>query len=152
MSRPSLAWSLPLLLVACGDDGDRTCTAQGCGGGLFSVPLVTESGQPASARGELRRGRTDPVVTRFNCGGGRDADEVACPGGRIGIPSFAGPGPVFEMRFQRPDGSFTDWQIVNLHIEAITDPEFNGPGCPCTWYEASPDPVVVPAAVMLSTP
>ena len=150
MSWRSLARSLPLLLVACGDD-DRTCTAMACGSGDFGVSLVTDGGQPASARGEYRRGRTDPVVTRFNCDDDRAADEVACTGGRVGLPSFAGPGLVFEMRFQRPDGSLTEWQIVNLHIESVTDPDFNGPGCPCTWYEARPDPVIVPADVLMSS-
>jgi hypothetical protein len=143
----SFVWSLPCLLVACGND-DRSCTAAACGGGSFAVSLVTESGRPASVRGEFRRGRTNPIVTRFNCGDGREADETACPGGIIGMPSFAGPGPVFEVRFQRPDGAFTEWQIVDLRIESVTDPDFNGPGCPCTWYEAQPEPVVVPAAAI----
>src|SRR5262245_50283008 len=144
-----LAGSLAVLIVGCGDD-DRSCTAKGCGGSI-ELPLVTESGQPATARGEYRRGRTDPVVTRFNCSDARAADEAACAGGVIHMDGFPGPGPVFELRFQRPDGTFTDWQIVDLKIEAITDPEFNGPGCPCTWYEGRPDPVVVPADVLLPT-
>ena len=124
----------------------------GCGGGSFTVPLVTEGGEPASGvRGEYRRGRTNPTVTRFNCGDDRATDEAACAGSSISIPSFAGPGPVFELRFRGPDGSFTEWQAVDLRIESITDPDFNGPGCPCSWYEARPEPVVVPAAALASS-
>jgi hypothetical protein len=33
--------------------------------------------------------------------------------------------------------------------ESHTDPDFNGPGCPCSWDEITLDPVVVPAGARL---
>jgi hypothetical protein len=39
-----------------------------------------------------------------------------------------------------------------LDITTHTEPEFNGPGCPCTWYTATAEPFVVPANALLSAP
>ena len=54
-----------------------------------------------------------------------------------------------ELRYQRADGSFTDWQAIDLPLEAETDPDFNGPDCPCTWYRARAEPRVVPTDVLV---
>jgi hypothetical protein len=144
-----LACMMPLSLAACGSD-DRSCTAVACVG-LVEVPLVTESGQPASARGELRSRQTDPDVQRFNCNDDRAPDEQPCPGGIILIQATSGTPPALELRFQRPDNSFTDWQLVDLAIEPITNPDFNGPGCPCTSYEGHPNPITVPTTALIPT-
>jgi hypothetical protein len=56
---------------------------------------------------------------------------------------------VYELRFARADGSMTPWQVVPLELERKTDPDFNGPGCSCSWYIAQPASVTVPADARL---
>jgi hypothetical protein len=55
-----------------------------------------------------------------------------------------------EVRFELQDGSMSEWQVVSLELSKHTDPDFNGPGCSCTWYSATVAPVVVPANAKLA--
>jgi hypothetical protein len=123
------------------------CGEAQCSGSI-SLPLVTEAGEPASVRGELV---LDGVPRAFDCSPTRapNDDTLPCPGGVIGWPS-APPGPMhIELRYRRVDGSFTDWQASDLALETETDPDFNGPDCPCTWYTATAEPRIVPADALV---
>jgi hypothetical protein len=55
------------------------------------------------------------------------------------------PDSIAELRFGLDDGSFTQWQPLELDFQRHTDPDFNGDGCSCTWYDASAL-VIVPGA------
>jgi hypothetical protein len=115
------------------------------------VQLTDDSGTPVAARGEYRTNRNSETRA-FDCSvtpesSNLDAD---CSDGRVtAFPLSAEPGTALQFRFELAGGSFTAWQGVPLDYESETDPDFNGPGCPCTWYNATSDPVVVPAEARL---
>lgn len=142
-SRVGLGAWLVLVPLGCGDD-TRSCTAQGCDDTLV-VSLVTDAGAPATTRGELRFDQAEAAP--FNCAPENEAEALRCEGGRLQFSRTEG---VFEVRFALGDDAFTDWQVVDLDIQPVTDPDFNGPGCPCTWYEGRPV-VVVPDSAMIPT-
>lgn len=52
----------------------------------------------------------------------------------------------YQVRFQLPDGGWSDWLVVSLEVTEVTDPDFNGDDCPCTWREASGSIEVPPEA------
>lgn len=131
-----------------------------------SLSLVDEFGQPASARGETRTSQAPLATQPFDCnldrGPSGRADGPGWP-----FPADAGPGaacqdgivkpPVFtlnprdtvDVRFELADGSISDWQPVDIELTKHTDPDFNGPDCPCTWYDGTAAPIVVPADARL---
>ncbi len=139
------------LLAGCSDD-PLTCTLADCGGSLPSTQLVDDMGQPALARGEQRT-RQMPSPLFFDCTvtlmSPGPPGQVACENGVIFVGDNAYPGNDVELRFELPDGSFTEWQEVELSYTSHTDPDFNGPGCSCTWYTATATPVLVPALARL---
>jgi hypothetical protein len=49
-----------------------------------------------------------------------------------------------EVRFELPGGELGEWQPVALEVTSDTDPDYNGPGCACTTYSGSAEPIVVP--------
>jgi hypothetical protein len=128
-----------------------------CAGILSDIVLVDEAGEPASARGEYRSSNswssTGPA--RFDCTAG-PADAASarpCVEGRVAVGSVdMQPDARAEVRFELRDGSWSEWQSLALDITSHTDPEFNGPGCPCTWYTATAAPIVVPAEARLPAP
>jgi hypothetical protein len=114
-------------MFGCSDD--HACTSMACGG-EFVVALVDDAGLPLAAHGEFRntRGTTTFKTEKF------------------GWVDFAlSPNDAAEIHFELADGSFTPWQSIEFEFERHTDPDFNGPGCSCSWYDAS-SKVVVPAA------
>jgi hypothetical protein len=64
-------------------------------------------------------------------------------------PLYRGPGSTIEVRFELANGGWTEWQPVALTFERHTDPDFNGPGCECSWYTATAEPILVPAGAQL---
>lgn len=140
-----------LALTACPDDDTRTCTAADCSSPETSLLVADESGAPVAARGEHRLSQDGEVgpAQAFDCGPNPDAGVARCVGGTSSVGVRFAPGAVFEVRFLRADGSWSDWQQVPLSLSEHTDPDFNGPGCPCTWYVAAPLSVTVPADARL---
>jgi hypothetical protein len=59
------------------------------------------------------------------------------------------PGTASEVRFEVANGAWSEWQEVVLDLTERTDPDFNGPGCPCTWYTATARAIVVPVDARL---
>lgn len=130
------------------DDSDRSCTGAECGSPGTFVLLRDDAGAPVLARGERRvsRGADIGVPQPFDCRSTPDAGQPTCSEGSLPLFEFnLSPSLVYELRFTRADGSFTPWQAVPLELEQVTDPDFNGPGCACSWYKAEPASVIVPA-------
>jgi hypothetical protein len=125
------------------------------GGEAIEIALVDEAGAPVAARGELRGlGSQEPA--RFDCFDDPSASEaeVSCNDGLL-YPSFVydlTPDTRVDLRFVLADGSWTEWQRLDLDVTSHTDPDFNGPGCACTWYEATTSPIVTPAAARTTSP
>lgn len=152
------AWR-PLALGACAiasacDDRPHECASGACGGELPEVALVDEAGNSVTARGEQRSADyPDTAALVFDCSPPDAGQTSLCSEGRVVLSVFqAHPGTRVELRFQLQDGSWSDWRVLPLDITAHTDPEFNGPGCPCTWYTAMPAPIVVPVEARLPAP
>jgi len=101
-----------------------------------------------AARGEQRitRGSGAGEPQAFGCSPAEDAGAAPCTDGVLIFSDFnLSPDVIYELRFARSDGSYTPWQRVALEPQKHTDADFNGSGCPCSWYEAEPVSVVVPA-------
>jgi hypothetical protein len=140
------------LLAAC---GDQTCSAALCSGSALQLPLVDEAGASVPARGEYRTNRELPEQRPFDCTVGpraSDFDSDCNDNVVLAAPLYRGPGSTVEVRFQQADGSRTEWQDVALTFEYHTDPDFNGPGCGCSWYTAVAEPIIVPAGARLTEP
>lgn len=151
-ARCSLALGACLAAGACANDDTLTCTLADCGGTLGDIVLVDEAGEPAAARGEYRRSNApEPATpTPFDCSPAAAGRPSPCDGGRLS-PAVDGiqPDTSVEMRFRLHDDSWSAWQPLALDITSHTDPDFNGPGCECTWYTATAAPIVVPAEARL---
>jgi hypothetical protein len=143
------------LLVGC-DSGFRACGEAGCGGNGFTLlEFVDDQNQPTGTRGEYRVTRTrggeiqGPVPFACSAGapGARDAGPSSdnCRGAQVELAGDLEPGAVVEARFDLAQGGQTEWLALQLDFTQHTDPEFNGPGCPCSWFEAQARPFVVPA-------
>ena len=147
----------PLLataLVAGCSDAARTCNDMGCISEMPNTRLVDDTGQPVLARGEQRTSQS-PTPVSFDCTASLatplPAGQVTCRNGLVSPVDYAYPGNTVELRFELADGSFSEWQQVELSYESQTDPDFNGPGCPCTSYTATATPLVVPASARIAT-
>lgn len=103
--------------------------------------------KPVLAKGEYRAGErnTNNFTVSFDCDPATAGKNYACLDGELQV------GPVWtedfflDVRFELPDGTFTEWQDVPLEITSETDPDFNGEGCACTSFSAEAEPVVVPS-------
>jgi hypothetical protein len=134
-----------VIASAC-DVGPHECASASCRGNVPEVALVDEAGNPSAARGEQRSADyPESSATAFACEPGDAGQPTLCPDGQLLLSVFGErPGTRVELRFQLRDGSWSDWRVLDLDITSHTDPEFNGPGCPCTWYTATAEPLVVP--------
>jgi hypothetical protein len=145
-------WMLGAWMAIAGCEDTRTCTLVECTGGPLEIALVDEAGAPVAARGELRGlGSVEPA--RFDClDDPRGSEvEVSCDDGLL--PPFVynlAPDTRVGLRFALADGSWTEWKRLDLDVSSHTDPDFNGPGCSCTWLEATTPPVVAPAAARIT--
>ncbi|HTV20013.1 MAG TPA: hypothetical protein VMG12_15115 [Polyangiaceae bacterium] len=153
-----LALAFTLAVAGCGDDLPHECTSASClGGAPPAVELVDDAGNPAAPRGELRS--TGPwnalEVAAFDCS--RPPSVGGPPprcdaGGVLTLSNEVRPDWRLELRFALLDGAWSEWRRVLLDISSHTEPEFNGPGCPCTWYSATAEAIVVPAEARLLAP
>jgi hypothetical protein len=142
------------LLVACGDEEEqpRSCTAAGCGGASLPVAFVADAETLSSLKGEFRQSEMPERLLRFHCGQAEDDLELPCADGRVDLGvTPVWPGVTVEVRFAIAGGGRSDWQKVVLNLSERTLEDFNGPGCPCTYYQANPDPVTVPGAASLDS-
>jgi hypothetical protein len=116
------------------------------------LAFVDESGVPVTASGE-RRTTSYPEPRAFTCAGQEALDGGSCGGGLVRFAPVGGNGitrqDVLELRFLLSNGSFSEWQPVPFDAEGHTDPDFNGPGCPCSWDDITFDPLLVPAGARL---
>jgi len=138
-----------LLVSAC---GTPSCVLLACGSGPTTVFLRDDGGAPVIARGERRARWGDDLlpVQEFDCRPGANVGSEPCVDGTFTMHvTYLSPDLTVELRFARPDGTFTPWQPIPLLLEPHTDPDFAGPDCPCTWYEAEPATVIVPAEARL---
>jgi hypothetical protein len=135
---------LHALFAGCGES--RECTLKGCRGPEVSVELVDDAAKPVAARGELAY--SSHSTKAFDCTRSPDPsrNDFGCQDGVITLDSVYNPDDTIEVRFELEDGTFTDWQSVDLSIEKEVLSDFNGPGCDCTVYHGTAEPVVVPAA------
>jgi hypothetical protein len=141
----------------CDETPDKvTCTLGVCGGGTVEVELVDDDAQAAWARGEYRsRGASSASQpTAFDCSLSADAGRyLPCSGGTLRLDSFtAWPTAVVEVRFVLNDGTWSAWQAIDLEFTEHIEPDFNGPGCSCTWYTATAAPIVLPPEARLPAP
>jgi hypothetical protein len=113
---------------------------------------VDESGAAVTASGE-RRTTSHPEPREFTCTGEQARDGSRCGEGVLRF-ALVGSGSiarqdVLELRFLLSDDSFSEWQPVPFDVEGHSDPDFNGPDCPCSWYVITFDPLLVPAGARL---
>jgi hypothetical protein len=140
-------WLIPMLVggLACEDE---QCTERAaCVGEIMQVALVDDDGEVVAAEGEYRAGsaRTDSLVVSFDCDRDEESDTYACVDGELSVGPPWADDFFLDLRFELPDGTFTEWLPVPLEVTSETDPDFNGEGCPCTTYSGSAEPFVVPA-------
>jgi hypothetical protein len=123
---------------------------EGCGG-ISSLSFAVEDNSSVAPRGQLRHSNPDWGTGDFDC---RDSEMqstyVSCTNGvlTLGMPLWSG--DALDIRFELQDGSMSDWQQVPLSFTAHTIEDFNGPGCPCTYYTASAPQIAVPAGALLA--
>jgi hypothetical protein len=149
----ALALGACAIASAC-DAEPHECASALCGSNLPEVALVDEAGNPSAARGEHRSVEArDERATPFDCSPPDAGQPSRCGEGRVLLSAWqARPGTGVEMRFELRDGSWSAWRSLDLAITSNTDPDYNGPGCPCTSYAASAEPIVVPAEARLPRP
>jgi hypothetical protein len=109
--------------------------------GELGVSFVDDAGVLVEARGEIRKGDGATVP--------RGSTTFATAGGYRSMDGSISPKDTAEIRFQLPDGSFTAWQALPLEFDRHFDPDFGGPGCSCTWYNAHAR-VTVPIAARVA--
>jgi hypothetical protein len=120
----------------------HSCTDMACLGPATKLQFVDEDGQPVEAKGELR----DADGTHaFDCADPpRDSwFEVTCSGGTLSKRAPDSEHTTNEVRFVKDDGTLSDWQPVALSVTRHTDEDFNGDGCPCSWFEGKTKPLLV---------
>jgi hypothetical protein len=119
----------------------------GCGGVPLALALVDDAGDPVAARGEYRSNTPGSVASPFDCSfqQGDASPNLQCPDGSL-ITAIYDPRPdtAVEVRFELTEGGMSDWQDAPLEVTEHTDPDFNGPGCSCTWYTGTARAITVP--------
>jgi len=138
-----LVMGLGALAVGC---STLNCNAAGCLGQSVSLELVDAAGEPAvGARGQVAyRHHQDQA---FDCSVKPTAqlNDIDCEDGVLTLDPVYNDDDTIEVRFEREDGSFTEWQPVELAIEERVLRDFNGPDCDCTVRDGTTKPVTVPA-------
>lgn len=128
---------------------EPSCHAKGCTGAPTTIPFVDDAGNQVAASGELREGGEGSTPLAFSCGAEAPHAQfpATCNANPRGV-SLEGvvPSSTVEVRFQLQDGTLSAWQPVQLPLVAHTIEDFNGPGCPCTYYTGDATPIVVPSA------
>lgn len=149
-TRFTFTWLLWRLCLACGDS--TPCELAACGKAA-EVELTDHDGNPVAARGEARDVALQFVVP-FDCSGmPSDVPSLSCRTNLLVLAGFGfHPESVVDVRFTLRNGSVSEWQSLSLHLSKNTEADFNGPGCPCSWYGATVDPVVVPMDARLPLP
>lgn len=117
--------------------------------GSAEVALIDAAGDRAEPSGELRDVGGSTAQT-FDCAvTSRVAtDNAECANGVLFLGYLSTGDERFEVRFKLDDGSWSLWQEVPLDVSTYTDPDFNGPGCACTWYDGTTSPIVVPESAL----
>jgi hypothetical protein len=132
--------------LACGD-GAHGCTLVQCAGNGLQVPLVDASGQGVAAKGQYYTSAGGGSTHSFDCTGAASPKSYAdCEDDRLQVGGLVQPGIEVQIHFQDAGGAWSEWLPVPLTLNPHPDPDFNGPGCPCTWYSATAEPLIVPAA------
>jgi len=137
--------ALPGALMLAAAGCTQTCTLIGCPD-QNQIDLVDADGEPTLARGEVAAPDSRDALA-FDC----TIPSSPCDDtGTLRLDSLIAPDGLstFRVRFELADGSFTAWQEVELELEEVTDPDFNGPGCSCTWNEGR-GTLAVPADAQL---
>jgi hypothetical protein len=152
MSRPAAKFLCAVTLgvvCACSDEepSPKSCTLSACGGVPVVITFTDDKGEEVAASGMVRDvgNSTDPWA--FNCAA--DPPEARFPlGCDQGVLSVAavGPSSKFEVQFELPDGSQSNWQSIVFNLTERTFEDFNGPGCDCTVHEGNSEPITVPSA------
>jgi hypothetical protein len=147
-----------ILVTACDDDGLRACNDMGCiGDAEVQLQLVDDSGAPVAARGEYRisssRGGA-PTAVPFDCTGAADAGTgpYNCSNAVLVLQGADHPSLNIEVRFELTQGGLSEWSSLRLVYTSQTDPNFNGPGCPCTWYDVADQTLLVPDGARRALP
>jgi hypothetical protein len=141
--------ALGVLAAAVGCSDEHGCSLAACGGDRTAISFVNEKGMKVAPRGELQRLDPEPDLWTFDC---KEEDPHAlhglgCEEGALSIDELFLPNSKVEVRFQLPDGTLSDWQPVKLKLTKHTIEDFNGPGCPCTYYDGTGTVVMVPEGV-----
>ncbi len=124
----------------------KVCNDMGCIGSA-EVALVDAAGDPVAPSGELRRVGGSVDLRPFDCAATSDVvtEYAECENGVLVLGYLGDRAERFELRFELEGAEWSDWQEVQLELTPHTDPDFNGPGCECTWLEGRAEPLVVPA-------
>lgn len=140
-----------LLFGACSDD-THSCTLKACIGRDVELALVDEAGGAVAATGEYRVSSpsTEPLTAQFDCTD--TADDARCRDGVVVLSSATDAAAVVELRYELEPGTYTEWERVEIQYTEQTDPDFNGPGCPCTWYDGADRSTLVPEAARRPLP
>ena len=121
---------------------ERVCTLRACGGAPLMISFVDDDSRDVAPSGQWRVSELQGPPRDFDC---RSDASRGCVHGVITLGTIPlWPGRLFEVRFNLADGTVSEWQEVLLALTAHTLEDFNGPGCPCTYYEAAAASVVVP--------
>lgn len=148
---PAIVVAMKLLLVAmasallpgCGVFPTE-CTEMGCSG-IAEVGFVDSAGNVATPSGQVRQ-VGDPDAQPFDCAVTSDTvtEYADCENGVLFLGFVEDGTERYEVRFELAGGGLSDWQEVQLDSASHTDPDFNGPGCACTWWDPTVEPIVVP--------
>jgi hypothetical protein len=133
-------------LVGC----DHSCTDIGCLGKKVEVALVDEAGDPVAARGEIRYSGHPGGVFDCTVAPTPTAKDVDCENDTLQVAPVFNDDDELDIRFELDDGSFSDWQPVPLTVEREVLADVNGPGCDCTVWNGTAEPVTVPAEAQLT--
>ena len=129
----------------------RDCTEMGCVGYGVQLALVDESGKQVAAKGEYRSNAAGATARDFDCTETR-LPLSHCQDGLLELGELLAPDLAFDVRFRDDQGDWTAWSPVAVTLSEQTDPDFNGPGCPCTWYAGTAEPLLVPVTARSPAP
>lgn len=140
-----------VVFAACGQNTEElSCTLKDCGG-VSSLSFAARDNGSVAPSGQIRHSNPDWGTRDFDC---RDSEMqstyLPCTNGVLTLGMPLSSGDALEIRFELQDGSMSDWQRVPLSFTAHTIEDFNGPGCPCTYYTVTAPRIAVPAGALLT--